>query len=260
MWGKYNSVNLWFFFFLVIVRVYSWHLQKCEATPDVERWRAELSWRGSSDETLPQRCSWNRWAFWVCQHRTMSSAKPLTDHLCVEALSLLPSNSRIWVTDSTGTCSSLHPSKHLHRCSMLGQRTRWCPHLGPHMHVGQAGKDIAHSLDNKPDLLNLGSHSSAHVTLLPSRPSPPPTHPPPIISQAVSSTTSSWASWRLPFPSELNISQTRCWSVLVISVVGLNPRWDTFQVDLKCVTRVKFDVFFLVFFSEPNTSLETTLK
>lgn len=176
MWGKYNSVSLWFFFFLVIVRVYSWHLQKCEATPDVERWRAELSWRGSSDESLPQRCSWNRWAFWVCQHRTLSSAKPLTDHLCVEALSLLPSNSRIWVTDSTGTCSSLHPSKHLHRYSMLGQRTCWCPHLGPHMHVGQAGKDIAHSLDNKPDLLNLGSHSSAHVTLLPSRPSPP--HPP----------------------------------------------------------------------------------
>lgn len=49
----------------------------------------------------------------------------------------------------------------------------------------------------------------------------------------------------LPFGGVSNISQTRCWTVLVIPVVGLNPQWDKFQVDLKSVTRVKLNVFSL---------------
>lgn len=170
MWGKCNSVSLRGFFFIGY-RTCFWHLQKCEATPDVECWRAKLSWRGSSDESLPQRSSWNRRAFWVCQHRTLSSVKPLTDRLCVEALSFLSeASSRATVrpkrlTPPGPARASIHPNT----CT-----------AAPCLDRGHAGVPI--------------------LVLLPSRPSAPP-HPHPIISQAVTSTTSSWVSWRLPFPS-----------------------------------------------------------
>lgn len=221
----------------VIVRVYSWHLQKCEATPDVECWSVELSWRAPltdapghilKDNPAILECfesvnitqwipsqfisTWRRWA---------SSPRPL----------------RWTLQDLLMPPSIQTPSQLLQLCSR-----------GPCLDRGHAGvsilvhtckldglKDIAHSLDNKADPLSLGT--------------PPPPHSLYLTGHLFLHFLLGELASSLPFGGVRNISQTRCWSVLVISVVGLNPRWENFQMDLKCATRVKFDVFLVFFLS-----------
>lgn len=172
-------------------------VHNCEATPDVERWA-----EGIHPTTLlshHQGCSWNRWAFSVCQHHTLSSVKPLQltstwRHLASSQKPLpsdlpkeqqvpshwlrqaLPGHASIYI-DSLQTPwhsgSNCAPGYHAWSTEDMLVSPPWSTH-----ECWTSWERHRTRLDKKPDPQRLSSHSSAHVTLLPSWPSPPlPLHP-----------------------------------------------------------------------------------